>query len=97
MEFLARFDFDITYVKGETNLVADALSRYYENDQWDESHEAFQYVIEKPAMMEKVNDIEHRGSIGELHGGQGVWVGVNKSNNPRPSGGGNRNKEGQIL
>ena len=44
MEFLARFNFDITYVKGETNLVADALSRYYENDNWDESYEASQYV-----------------------------------------------------
>jgi hypothetical protein len=44
MEFLARFDYDITYVKGETNLVADALSRYYENDQWDESHDEAQYV-----------------------------------------------------
>ena len=44
MEFLTWFDFDITYVKGETNLVADALSRYYENDQWDESHDEAQYV-----------------------------------------------------
>ena len=44
MEFLARFDFDITYVKGETNLVADALSRYFESDCWDELHEASQYV-----------------------------------------------------
>ena len=25
MEFLARFDINITYVKGETNLVANAL------------------------------------------------------------------------
>jgi hypothetical protein len=32
MEFLACFDFHITYIKGETNLVADSLSRYYEND-----------------------------------------------------------------
>jgi hypothetical protein len=37
MEFLTWFDFDITYVKGETNLVADVLSRYYESDDWDES------------------------------------------------------------
>lgn len=44
MEFLARFDIDITYVKGETNLVADALSRYFENDTWDESHEPSHYV-----------------------------------------------------
>jgi hypothetical protein len=44
MEFLARFDFDITYVKGETNLVVDALSRYYESDNWDESQDAPQYV-----------------------------------------------------
>ena len=44
MEFLARFDINITYVKGETNLVADALSRYYKNDVWDESHDISQYV-----------------------------------------------------
>jgi hypothetical protein len=44
MEFLARFDFDITYVKGETNLVADALSRYYEGDNWDEHYDSTQYV-----------------------------------------------------
>ena len=44
MEFLARFDLDITYVKGDTNLVADALSRYYESDTWDESYDDSQYV-----------------------------------------------------
>jgi hypothetical protein len=44
MEFLTRFDFDIIYIKGDTNLVADALSRYYENDQWDERQNAAQYV-----------------------------------------------------
>ena len=44
MEFLVRFDLDITYVKGDTNLVADALSRYYESDTWDESHDDSQYV-----------------------------------------------------
>jgi len=44
MEFLARFDYDIMYVKGETNLVADALSRYYESDNWDETKDTPQYV-----------------------------------------------------
>jgi len=44
MEFLVRFDYDITYVKGETNLVADALSRYHENDHWDEATDKSQYV-----------------------------------------------------
>ena len=32
MEYMSRFDFDITYVKGEYNKVADCLSRYYESD-----------------------------------------------------------------
>ena len=44
MEFLARFNYDITYVKGKTNLVADALSRYYKNDEWDDSHDESLYV-----------------------------------------------------
>ena len=44
MEFLARFDYDITYVRGETNLVADALSRYYKNDQWTEPSDKPRYV-----------------------------------------------------
>jgi Holliday junction resolvase-like predicted endonuclease len=45
MEFLARFDLDIRYIKGEMNLVADALSRYFENDHWEESHNQLQYVM----------------------------------------------------
>ena len=44
MKFLARFDFDIIYIKGETNLVADTLSRYYENDTCDKLHDTSQYV-----------------------------------------------------
>jgi RNase H-like domain found in reverse transcriptase len=36
MEYLARFDFDIRYVKGTLNKVADALSQYFEHDYWTE-------------------------------------------------------------
>ena len=44
MEFLTCFNFNIIYIKGKTNLVADALSRYYENDTCDELHDTSQYV-----------------------------------------------------
>jgi RNase H-like domain found in reverse transcriptase len=44
MEFLACFDFDIIYIRGETNLVADSLSRYHKSDCWDESYDTSQYV-----------------------------------------------------
>ena len=44
MEFLAQFDYDTTYVKGKTNLVADALSRYHENNHWDKATDESQYV-----------------------------------------------------
>jgi hypothetical protein len=44
MEYLARFDFDIRYVKGELNKVADTLSRYYEHDYWTEVPEIQDYV-----------------------------------------------------
>ena len=36
MEYLSRFDFDIRYVKGKLNKVADTLSRYYQFDSWDD-------------------------------------------------------------
>ncbi|SJL16373.1 uncharacterized protein ARMOST_19895 [Armillaria ostoyae] len=44
MDYLSRFDFDITYIKGENNKVADCLSRYYENDSADDVHVAQDYV-----------------------------------------------------
>jgi len=44
MEFLVHFDYNITYVKGKMNLVADTLSRYHENDHWDEAIDKAQYV-----------------------------------------------------
>lgn len=44
MEFLQRFDYHITYVKGEENVVADCLSRYHESDLPSESHPRHYYV-----------------------------------------------------
>ena len=44
MEFLQRFDFEITYVKGEENIVADCLSRYHESDLPHEFHPLHFYV-----------------------------------------------------
>ncbi|KAJ3543853.1 hypothetical protein NM688_g5811 [Phlebia brevispora] len=44
MEYMSRFDYDIEYVKGETNKVADCLSRYYLNDADGEVHPYDDYV-----------------------------------------------------
>lgn len=44
MDYLSRFNFNITYIKGENNKVADCLSRYYENDTWDDTHGLDEYV-----------------------------------------------------
>ena len=43
-EYLARFNFDILYLKGDKNIVADALSRYYYSDKPDETHGVEAYV-----------------------------------------------------
>jgi hypothetical protein len=44
MKYLSRFNFDICYVKGEYNQVADAFSRYYETDTWADVHHPSEYV-----------------------------------------------------
>ena len=41
---MSRYQFDITYVKGELNKVADCLSRYFESDVAGEAHEPHEYV-----------------------------------------------------
>ncbi|KAL7277449.1 hypothetical protein ACG7TL_009311 [Trametes sanguinea] len=43
-EFLARFQYDITYVPGKLNKVADCLSCYYENDTVNDHAEEWEYV-----------------------------------------------------
>ncbi|KAF8221662.1 hypothetical protein L208DRAFT_1063040, partial [Tricholoma matsutake] len=45
MEYLSHFDFDIHYVKGKLNKVADALSRYYQFDSWDDAPLVQHYVF----------------------------------------------------
>jgi len=57
MEFLAWFDYDIKYVKGKTNLVADALSRYYENNHWDDLSDVSQYVNADSRLDPKGEDL----------------------------------------
>ncbi len=41
---MSKFEFDITYIKGELNKVADCLSRYFENDTSSDVHELHEYV-----------------------------------------------------
>ena len=43
-EYLSRFDFEVVYVKGQYNIVADCLSRYYSSDRPDEIHADYVYV-----------------------------------------------------
>lgn len=44
MEFMARFNYTIQYVKGSSNRVADSLSRYYASDDSGDVHPADDYV-----------------------------------------------------
>ena len=44
MDYMSKFDFDITYIKGEFNKGADCLSRYYESDTNADIHEFHEYV-----------------------------------------------------
>jgi len=44
-EYLSRFKYEIMHVPGVMNKVVDCLSRYYENDRYDEIHESHHYVL----------------------------------------------------
>jgi len=44
MDYLSRFTFDITYIKGDLNKVADCLSRYYENDTIEDMYQYNKYI-----------------------------------------------------
>ena len=44
MDYMSRFTFDIMYIKGELNKVADCLSRYYESDTIQDVHMYDEYV-----------------------------------------------------
>ena len=44
MEYLSRFDFDIRYVKGNSNTVADSLSRYHQLDNAVEKVPIYDFV-----------------------------------------------------
>src|ERR1700730_17399377 len=44
MEYMERFDYSITYIKGECNKVADCFSHYHMSDATDEIHLGHEYV-----------------------------------------------------
>ena len=44
MEYLSQFDFEIMYVKGKENIVADSLLQYYKSDTADDKHPNYVYV-----------------------------------------------------
>src|SRR5229473_153967 len=44
MKYLSCFDYNIQYVKGSSNKVADSLSRYYQSDTIDDVHPAYDFV-----------------------------------------------------
>ena len=44
MDYMSRFTFDITYIKGELNKVADCLSWYYKSDTIQDVHMYDEYV-----------------------------------------------------
>ena len=44
MEYLSWFNYDIQYIKGTCNKVADSLSRYYQLDTDEDNHPLNNYV-----------------------------------------------------
>jgi hypothetical protein len=64
--YLSRFNFDITYVKGESNKVADCLSRYYKSDKLGEKHHPHEYVHADIIVNPEADDLP-KDQIDEIH------------------------------
>ena len=58
-EYLSRFDFEVVYVKGQYNIVADCLSRYYSTDVPGERHVDHQYVSANLRLDPDGEDLPH--------------------------------------
>ena len=44
MEYLSWFDYDIQYIQGTSNKVADSLSRYFQSDMDEDNYSLYDYV-----------------------------------------------------
>src|ERR1700720_1774938 len=44
MEYLSQFNYDIQYIKGTSNKVADSLARYYQSDTDEDNHPSYDYI-----------------------------------------------------
>ena len=73
MDYMSKFDFDITYVKGELNKVVDCLSRYYESNTNVDIYDIHKYMWADahidPAGEDLPNEHYHEviSNIVELH------------------------------
>ena len=57
IDYLSKFNFDITYVKGELNKVADCLSCYYKSDTLKDIHYVYDYVCVDAQMDPKGDNL----------------------------------------
>src|SRR6202041_3633 len=66
MEYLSRFDYDIQYIKGTSNKVADSLSRYYQSDTDKDNHPSYDYITVDALLDLEGEDLPWIGMI-EVH------------------------------
>jgi hypothetical protein len=57
MEYLSWFDFDIRYIRGKLNKVADCLSCYYESNMWYDVYDVSEYVDANVQLNPTLDDV----------------------------------------
>lgn len=82
MDYMSRFDLDITYVKGEHNKVADCLSRYFESDRADEQPSA-EFHVNIDTKLDKDGDDLPIERLRELQDGKHLLFAVREENGRR--------------